>query len=151
MGHDDPGEITIAAVDPTDLDRAAALAARGMRDNPLHVAAIGNDPRTRERRMFEVFQVLLAHRCVLGAWRGGELVGVAASAAPGHCRPGGRQLVSLLGPFARFGVHAPRALRWMGTWARRDPGEPHSHLGPVAVDPQLRGQGVGSRSSRRRT
>ena len=31
-----------------------------------------------------------------------------------------------------------------GEWARRDLAEPHWHLGPVAVDPQLQGQGVGT-------
>jgi len=35
-------------------------------------------------------------------------------------------------------------LRWVGEWARRDPAEPHWHLGPVAVDSHLQGQGIGS-------
>jgi len=45
----------------------------------------------------------------------------------------------------RSGSRAPRLLRWLAAWGRRDPGTPHSHLGPVAVDPLLHGQGVGSR------
>ena len=32
----------------------------------------------------------------------------------------------------------------MSAWAKYDPAEPHSHLGPVAVDPELQGRGVGS-------
>jgi predicted N-acetyltransferase YhbS len=41
------------------------------------------------------------------------------------------------GAFARVG-------RWMSTWAEHDPAEPHWHLGPVAVDAHLQGQGIGS-------
>ncbi len=33
--------------------------------------------------------------------------------------------------------------RWVGEWARRDPTEPHWHLGPVAVDSPLQGRGIG--------
>ena len=36
-----------------------------------------------------------------------------------------------------------RVFRWIGEWARRDPSEPHWHLGPVAVDPHLQGHGIG--------
>jgi len=35
-----------------------------------------------------------------------------------------------------------RVMTWAGEWARRDLAEPHWHLGPVAVDPQLQGQGI---------
>jgi len=35
-------------------------------------------------------------------------------------------------------------LRWVGEWARRDPTEPHWHLGPLAVDCHLQGLGIGS-------
>ncbi|MGW4247775.1 GNAT family N-acetyltransferase, partial [Nocardia sp. NPDC004722] len=34
---------------------------------------------------------------------------------------------------------------WINAWGRRDPAEPHWHLGPVAVDDGLQGQGIGSR------
>jgi ribosomal protein S18 acetylase RimI-like enzyme len=34
-------------------------------------------------------------------------------------------------------------MTWGGEWARRDPAEPHWHLGPVAVDPDSQGQGIG--------
>jgi ribosomal protein S18 acetylase RimI-like enzyme len=32
----------------------------------------------------------------------------------------------------------------MSAWAKYDPARPHSHLGPVAVDPDLQGRGIGS-------
>jgi predicted N-acetyltransferase YhbS len=36
----------------------------------------------------------------------------------------------------------------MGAWKRHDPGERHWHLGPLAVDAHLQGEGVGSRMMR---
>jgi GNAT superfamily N-acetyltransferase len=37
-----------------------------------------------------------------------------------------------------------RILNWVGEWTRRDPCEPHWHLGPVAVEPFLQSQGIGT-------
>jgi ribosomal protein S18 acetylase RimI-like enzyme len=34
---------------------------------------------------------------------------------------------------------------WLSGWAKHDPSEPHSHLGPLAVEPDAQGQGVGTR------
>ncbi len=33
---------------------------------------------------------------------------------------------------------------WREAWARRDPKEPHWHLGPIGVLPEFQGQGIGS-------
>jgi predicted N-acetyltransferase YhbS len=32
----------------------------------------------------------------------------------------------------------------LAAWGERDPDEPHSHLGPLAVDKHLQGRGIGS-------
>ena len=37
-----------------------------------------------------------------------------------------------------------RTMRWVAAWSKRDPDERHEHLGPVAVDRHLQGQGFGS-------
>jgi GNAT superfamily N-acetyltransferase len=42
------------------------------------------------------------------------------------------------------GTVAPRLARWISTWAKHDPDRPHSHFGPLAVDLDLQGQGIGS-------
>jgi GNAT superfamily N-acetyltransferase len=36
-------------------------------------------------------------------------------------------------------------LKFRGTWAKRDPKEPHWHLDPLGVSPEVQGQGIGSR------
>jgi ribosomal protein S18 acetylase RimI-like enzyme len=34
--------------------------------------------------------------------------------------------------------------RWLSTWAEHDPDRPHSHFGPLAVDLDLQGRGIGT-------
>jgi predicted N-acetyltransferase YhbS len=34
--------------------------------------------------------------------------------------------------------------KWISTWARHDPDETHVHLGRLAVDAHVQGQGIGS-------
>ena len=43
-------EVTVRELRPDDLAEAIAIIARGMRDNPLHVSALGYDNRTRAER-----------------------------------------------------------------------------------------------------
>jgi GNAT superfamily N-acetyltransferase len=43
-----------------------------------------------------------------------------------------------------FGRHLPKALTWVAAWSKHDPGEPHVHLGPIGVTPELQGCGIGS-------
>jgi ribosomal protein S18 acetylase RimI-like enzyme len=135
-------------------DRAAAVAvlARGMRDNPLNVVAYGGDPGRRERSLLRVFATLFK---VFGAQRplcaldGETVVGVAGIAPPGTCQATPLQRLQLLpsviaiGPAAAF-----RVSKWLAAWDERDPEQPHSHLGPVAVEPALQGHGIGGQLMR---
>ena len=66
-------------------------------------------------------------------------------ARPGHCQPTPLEKLNVV-PSILFGnpFSTPlRVLKWVGEWARRDPSELHWHLGPVAVDSHLQGQGIG--------
>ncbi len=52
-----------------------------MRDNPLHVAALGENPTVREQALAAVFRAFLAMQVatkglVVGAYKHGSLVGV---------------------------------------------------------------------------
>lgn len=129
-----------------ELQLAAGVAARGMRDNPLHVAAIGDDPERRVRVMQRVFATLLTlpGRSTLGAWDGDRLVGVADAADPGRCQPSPRDRLRVAPALMMAGTATPRMSRWLSAWAKHDPDRPHSHFGPLAVDPELQGRGIGS-------
>jgi GNAT superfamily N-acetyltransferase len=142
--------IEIRDLTPGETDAAAAVLGRGMRDNPLHVQAFGPDPDSRERALTRVFQGVLRQYVpkgvVLGAFSPDTLVGVCAMVEPGRCQPSGGERLRLL-PEAIAGAGlggTVRLLKWVGTWARHDPREPHWHLGPVGVERRLQGQGIGT-------
>jgi ribosomal protein S18 acetylase RimI-like enzyme len=133
-----------------ELYLAVDLTARGMRDNPLNVAAFGVDENHRLVRMRRMFHLVLAmiyrKGQILGAFEGPTLVGIAATVPSGQCQPSLREKLALtprmlagLGP-----VGFVRMLRWAQAWAARDGAVAHWHLGPVAVDAHLQGRGIGS-------
>src|SRR6516165_9975184 len=133
-----------------ELKEAAQLLGRGMRDNPANIRAFGiRDADRRGRALTRFFVPVLRglHQrgLILGAFRDGSLVGVCGMARPGLCQPSALEKLRVV-PSVVFGnpVSTPlRVLRWVGEWARRDPAERHWHLGPVAVDSHLQGQGIG--------
>lgn len=139
-------EPVVAPVATADHGAAARLAAEAMRDNPMHVAALGPDARRRVDVMHEVFETMLATgtREVIGAWHADRLVGVVVHTSAAHCQLGLGLLLRLLPAAARAGPRLPWLVRWLAAWRRRDPGTAHCHLGPVGVDPGLRGRGIGS-------
>jgi GNAT superfamily N-acetyltransferase len=140
--------VTVRSLATTELDGAAGLVARGMRDNPVHAAVFGADRARRERTLERLFAAVLRQRqakgVVLGAWTEGRLAGVCGLVRPGRCRPSPAQSLELLAIVARhsFGAVAG-ALRWSRGSRRGDPREPHWHVGPVAVEPDRQGRGIG--------
>jgi ribosomal protein S18 acetylase RimI-like enzyme len=138
--------VEVRPIEGEELRTAALVAARGMRDNPLHVAAIGSNPERRVRVMHRVFSRLLTlpGRPTLGAWDGDRLVGVADSAEPGRCQPSPRDRLRVAPAMLMAGTAAPRMGRWLSTWAKHDPDRQHSHFGPLAVDIDLQGRGIGT-------
>jgi GNAT superfamily N-acetyltransferase len=137
--------ILVRQLTHADLPSAVGIVARGMRDNPIHIAAFGEDAEIRGQRLSRMFTVALplifSKGVVLGAFDSHTLVGIAGMVAPGQC-----QKLSLMprlvpavggGAFARLG-------RWMSAWAQHDLRQPHWHLGPVAVDAHVQRTGIGS-------
>jgi len=134
----------------SELEEAARLLGRGMCDNPANIRAFGiPDAERRSQALVRFFGPVLRglyeRGLIWGAFRDGTLVGVCGMARPGLCQPSALEKLRVV-PSVAFGnpVGTPlRVLRWVGEWARRDPSEPHWHLGPVAVDSHLHGQGIG--------
>ena len=133
---------------PEEVPEAVGVLARGMRDNPLHVAAYGDDPERRlrchARLMRGVFRVFSAQQPIC-AIRDGTLVGVTGVAPAGTCQPTATQRLRLLPGVVALGPRtAARVGGWISSWTKHDPDEAHVHLGPLAVDAHLQGQGIGS-------
>ena len=143
-------ELNIWELKAEEIEDAASLVGRGMRDNPNNVQAFRQDQVRRERVLTRMFLPVLrrthAKGSVLGAFGEGKMVGVCAMTPPGLCQLKSREKLRIAPSiFSWNSVGAPtRVLRWTAEWSQRDPNEPHWHLGPVAVDPQFQGQGIGS-------
>ncbi len=144
----EPGRIQVRDLLTEEVPEAVGVLARGMRDNPLHVAAYGDDSdrrfRCHSRLMRGLFRVFSAQQPIC-AVREGELLGVTGVAPVETCQPTAAQRLRLAPDLLALGPRtAARVGRWISTWAERDPDEAHVHLGPVAVDVHLQGQGIGS-------
>lgn len=134
-----------------ELEEAAQLVGRGMRDNPSNMTVFRiPDGEFRSIAMGRFFKPVLKgvyqRGFVLGAIRSNRVVGICGMARPGFCQPDVIEKIKVL-PAAVIGnpLTTPvRILNWVGEWARRDPSEPHWHLGPVAVEPFFQGQGIGT-------
>ena len=146
--------LEIGALDASEIDQALGVLARGMRDNPLHVAAFGDDPERRLRAfrqlMGAAFAVIGIHTHMLAARDAdGTIIGVCGMMPPGACLPNVGQQLRMLPRLLQNGPSvAGRTMRWLGAWSGRDPKGRHWHLGPLAVDAHLQGMGIGSRLMR---
>jgi ribosomal protein S18 acetylase RimI-like enzyme len=146
--------LEIGPLDVSEVGEALEVVTRGMRDNPTHVSAFGENPEVRERRIRRLFSgafiVLDLPRHMLAARSAdGEIVGAMGIIPPGECRPSAAQQLRLLPRLLANGPRsAGRTAKWMGVWNRHDPTERHWHFGPLAVDAHLQGMGIGSKLMR---
>jgi ribosomal protein S18 acetylase RimI-like enzyme len=155
LGHAADTGDAIEKLDLRELEidefwEGAQLLGRGMRDNPNNVRTFGADRARRERALARMFLPLLRRARTkgkaFGAFDEAKIVGVYVISAPGRCQLNWCEKIRH-SPSILFGnslLTPPRVLRWTNEWARRDPKESHWHLGPLAVDSHLRGQGIGS-------
>jgi ribosomal protein S18 acetylase RimI-like enzyme len=131
-----------------ELPAAIRLLARGFRDEPLQIASLGADPERRHQRLLVLFAAvfdIMNGQTPLVALDGGTMVGVTGVAPPGTCQPSVTQLLKYLPALFPIGLRSlVRTARLNASWGAVDPKEHHSHLGPLAVDADLRGRGIGS-------
>ena len=139
--------VEVMPLPPADVPAAIGVLSRGMRDNPIHVAALGDDPERRERILTRLFASMWRNmdQRALCARRDGAVVGVCGRLGPGDCRPTPLQGLRMAPSLVAGGPRTlMRTTRWVAAWSKRDPDERHEHLGPVAVDRHLQGLGIGS-------
>jgi ribosomal protein S18 acetylase RimI-like enzyme len=118
--------LEIGVLAGSDMEEAISVLTRGMRDDPSHVAAFGENPETRERELHTLLAATpasgdLSHALV-ARHEDGAIVGVCGMSAPGRRAPGRTDLRR-----------------------RHDPEERCWHLGPLAVDAHVQGMGVEER------
>jgi ribosomal protein S18 acetylase RimI-like enzyme len=137
-------EITLAPLATAMLPEAARLLARAFVTNPLHVAAFGADVLRRNEAFFTTaLSVMKGTRLV--AIDGNRIVGVIHWVDAPQCQfSNGEKIRMVPGLFTGLGARsAMRILSWLSSWAAADPAEPHLHLGPIGVEPDAQGRGIG--------
>ncbi len=143
-------ELEVGALGAGDAGQVVGVLSRGMRDNPVHVAAFGDDPQRRKKSLHHLFGtafgVMGLHKHMLAARsEDGTIVGVVGMMPPGECLPSPAEQLRMLPGMLRNGPRAAyRTMRWMGAWKKHHPEKQHWHLGPIAVDVGLQRRGVGS-------
>lgn len=141
-------DIVVRDLRADEVSAAVDVLARGMRDNPLHVAAYGDDPARRlccHARVMAALYRFSRERQTICAVHHDRVLAVLGWAPPHGCQPNTAERLRFVPELLRLGVRPARALlRWTSAWADRDPAEAHVHVGPFAVDAPLQGRGIGS-------
>lgn len=127
------------------LDDCVTVLADAFVSNPLHLSAFGAG-RLDQNRLF--FRTGLRHMFVgqsFMALRDGRVCGYIHFNPWPNCLPAPEDLpaavATLLTP---LGEAIPQVIRWFTRWCHLDPEEPHVHLGPIGVAPNMQGQGAGT-------
>jgi ribosomal protein S18 acetylase RimI-like enzyme len=141
--------VAIAPLTRATINQWLPVVIRGMRDNPQHVAALGKDLAARESSLRRMFGIMAKrpqyYNHSIVAVLDGEIVGVCGLVEPGQCQPSGAESLRMLPGMLLLGIGKLRRIStWLGAWAKLDLETPHWHIGPVAVDAHLQGQGIGT-------
>ncbi len=143
-----PLDIVIRRMTLADMDTVCEIIGWAFADNPSTLANVRGD-RTRARRvMQDAVRVAKFGRpwsYALVALQGDDVVGVLNAAEWPRCQMGMAEKIKTAPAMVRIMKSAlPRAFMMMSKREARDPHEPHWHIGPIGVRPQLQGRGIGT-------
>jgi ribosomal protein S18 acetylase RimI-like enzyme len=136
--------VRISELLPEMQSEAVRLLAAAFVTNPLHIAVFGKGSLTKNEAFFRV---------ALSSMRGPKSVALLESRIVGVIHwtdsPGCQfSTVTKLRMTPRLvrGIGLLSAVRvgnWLSRWSKYDLQQPHSHLGPIAVAPQVQGRRIG--------
>jgi ribosomal protein S18 acetylase RimI-like enzyme len=142
-------EVAIGPLTGEQARAAAGLLARAFVGDPLHEATFGPARLDRNAGFFRVALASMKGTRV-GVVENGRMLGVAHWVLSPRCQYPVLEQAKIL-PRMMAAVGPGPALKvviWLMAWSRHDPPEPHSHLGPIAVEPDAQGRGIGTRLMR---
>jgi ribosomal protein S18 acetylase RimI-like enzyme len=133
---------------PGELETVCEVIGLAFADNPSTLANVRGDRAKARQVMREAVRVAKFGRTwshALVALDGGKVVGALNAAQWPHCQPGTLEKIRTAPSMLRIMKGAlPRAFTMMTRREAHDPHEPHWHIGPVGVIPELQGQGIGT-------
>jgi ribosomal protein S18 acetylase RimI-like enzyme len=142
-----PDNIEIRRMTAADMDSVCEVIGLAFADNPSTLANVHGDRAKARRLMQEAVRVAKFGRRwshALVAEQGGMVVGALNAAEWPHCQLGMVEKIKTAPAMVRIMKAAlPKAFTMMNKREARDPHEPHWHIGPIGVRPELQGNGVG--------
>lgn len=138
--------VTIETLTSEEVPEAAKVAARALAPTPFPMAVFGGLEKT-ERGLEATIRIQFSSGPgqVLVARKDNRVVGVLRMVEWPQCQtPSGQALRLLPIMFKTLGSGVIRAMKGRAVWAKHDPKEPHWHVDPLAVIPEMQGQGLGS-------
>jgi GNAT superfamily N-acetyltransferase len=138
--------VTIGRMSADELPEAGRVLGAAFTSSPLEQAVRGTiDERQRRGLVIAYTATCRLPGQVSVAWSEGRIVGSIRWVESPRCQLRAREkLARAPTAISAFGRNLPRALTWVTAWSKRDPSEPHLHLGPIGVTPDLQGHGIGS-------
>jgi ribosomal protein S18 acetylase RimI-like enzyme len=138
--------INITQLASAQIEPGARLLARAFVTNPLHVAVFGSGNLAANEAFFRTGLAAMKGPKLV-AMEGSQLVGVIHWVASPACQYSLGEKLRMMPRLARnVGVRpALRLAAWLSEWSKLDLAEPHLHLGPIGVDPELQGRQIGRR------
>jgi ribosomal protein S18 acetylase RimI-like enzyme len=142
-----PPDLVIRRMTQADMTAVCEVIGLAFADNPSTLANVRGD-RTKARRVMQdavrVAKFGRSWSYALVAVQGDAVVGALNAAEWPHCQVGTAEKIKTAPAMAWIMKSAlPRAFTMMNRREARDPHEPHWHIGPIGVRPELQGHGVG--------
>lgn len=140
-------EFSVSSLERSQVPQCLTLLVQAYSSNPLYKAILGSDNagiRRNERFMSIAAAAMRGETLV--ATSGGQLLGLLHFTPYPQCLPWQWRTIRLMPKLVlAAGWATPRLLVWRTAWEQIHPREAHSHLGPVAVQPEFQGKGIGKR------
>ena len=141
-------EPQIRSMSPGELETVCEVIGLAFADNPSTLANVKGDRAKARKVMREAVRVAKFGRSwshALVAVDADKVVGALNAAQWPHCQPGTLEKIRTAPSMLRIMKGAlPRAFTMMTRREAHDPHEPHWHIGPVGVMPDLQGRGIGT-------
>jgi ribosomal protein S18 acetylase RimI-like enzyme len=142
-----PPDIVIRRMTRPDMTAVCEVIGLAFADNPSTLANVRGDSIKARRVMQHAVRVAKFGRPwseALVAVQGDTVVGALNAAEWPHCQMGMAEKIKTAPAMVWIMRSAlPRAFAMMSKREARDPHEPHWHIGPIGVRPQLQGRGIG--------